>query len=255
MRLLFLLIFLATPLEAIKAHELVTDLSENMVSIQSDFSGTNILLFGAISNEHKAEENPHTHDNPHEIAVIIRGPSGPIVVRQKEHIAGIWANRGRVIFEDAPSFYALSSSVPLSEIADQQALLDYGLGAKYLALNAIADKGADITAYRLGWQRNKEQAGLYDYSERGVRIINNRLFRAEAALPSGVPVGSYQVEFLLFSDGKVIDRELSRIEVGIFGFGQLLHRWAYERSFLYGLAGVFLALVLGWAVSAAFIRI
>ena len=51
-----------------------------------------------------------------QVIVTVEGPSVPIVVRQKERVAGIWINQGAMSIEDAPSFYAVMSTGPLADI-------------------------------------------------------------------------------------------------------------------------------------------
>ena len=51
---------------------------------------------------------------PADIAVVLRGPVQPILVREKQKIAGIWMNADSNRFRSAPSFYAVASSRPIA---------------------------------------------------------------------------------------------------------------------------------------------
>ena len=94
MRHLFLLLVFAIAIAiapAAKAEPLVADLSESVVKITTGFTGTKVLLFGALQEQGK-------------IVVVVEGPRHALTVRRKQRVAGIWVNRTEVLFEDVPSF-------------------------------------------------------------------------------------------------------------------------------------------------------
>jgi len=67
--------------------ELVPDVSSRQVQIRYTFSGAQLLLFGAV-----VYPDGRTPDSPVDIAVVLRGPVQPILLREKQKIAGIWMN-------------------------------------------------------------------------------------------------------------------------------------------------------------------
>ena len=73
-------------------------------AIDSGFTGTNVLLYGAI-------------DKKGDIVVIVRGPTERVIVRRKDRIAGVWVNRDKMEFGGVPAFYAIASNRPIDEIA------------------------------------------------------------------------------------------------------------------------------------------
>ena len=85
-----------------QADQLVTDLSEHQISIRSNFTGTEILIFGAIE-----AENPTDLVTERDIVVVVTGPEGPVTVRRKDRIAGIWINYDAVRFERAILLFGL----------------------------------------------------------------------------------------------------------------------------------------------------
>src|SRR5690606_2347544 len=82
---------------------LITDISSHLISVTSDFTGTELLLFGAIELDSE-EVGPGTGD----VLVTVRGPERKVVVRRKERVAGIWINTESVEFLKVPSFYAIA---------------------------------------------------------------------------------------------------------------------------------------------------
>ncbi|MGR3433611.1 MAG: TIGR02186 family protein, partial [Shimia sp.] len=101
-RLALLLWFAATPAHAVE--EIVADLSQSRVAITTTFSGSEILVFGAVKRR-----APVVADAPLEVIVTVAGPEAPVVVRRKARVAGIWANAEAVTVDSAPSFYAVAT--------------------------------------------------------------------------------------------------------------------------------------------------
>ena len=104
MRLLALTLLLLVPLTSL-AEEVVIGMSSDQVSINTNFDGSEILIFGAIKRD-----APPPDGAPIEVIVTVSGPSEPIVVRRKEKRLGIWVNTDAVEVDLAPSFYAVATS-------------------------------------------------------------------------------------------------------------------------------------------------
>ncbi len=81
--------------EAERPEQVQSDISTREISIQSNFTGIEIVLFGSVD----FSRAPSPDEGPYDVIMTIRGPNRPIVVRKKERIAGLWMN-GRV--EDLP---------------------------------------------------------------------------------------------------------------------------------------------------------
>ena len=60
---------------------LVTDLSDHLISITSSYTGTDLLLFGAIDLPEDQIFSPETRGD---VVVVVRGPGQDMVVRRKE---------------------------------------------------------------------------------------------------------------------------------------------------------------------------
>ena len=88
---------------------LVPDVSARRIEIRYSFTGAQLLLFGAI-----LYPRGRVPERAPDIAVVLRGPVEPILVREKQKIAGIWMNAESERFRSAPAFYAVASSQPLA---------------------------------------------------------------------------------------------------------------------------------------------
>jgi uncharacterized protein (TIGR02186 family) len=229
---------------------LVPDISARQVQIRYSFTGAQLLLFGAI-----VYPGGRVPSRPADIAVVLRGPVEPILVREKQKIAGIWMNADSNRFRSAPSFYAVASSRPISELVDERTAAIYELGLDNLQLSpgggALPEKERRFEAGLLDLRRRQ---GLYAQNSRGVEITDRVLYRATITIPSQVPVGTYTAETFLIDRGKVLAAATRDIEIDKSGFERFVAIAARRYEFLYGLTAIALSLLLGWAAAAVFRR-
>ena len=115
-----LLAALAPLLVAADKPVLVPDISARKVEIRYSFTGAQLLLFGAI-----VYPGGRPPSRPADIVVVLRGPVQPILVREKQKIAGIWMNADSNRFRSAPSFYAVASSRPIGQLIDDRTAAIY----------------------------------------------------------------------------------------------------------------------------------
>jgi uncharacterized protein (TIGR02186 family) len=246
----FLLAFAAPLLIAAEKPVLVPDISARNVEIRYSFNGAQLLLFGAV-----VYPGGRAPDHPVDIAVVLRGPVQPILVREKQKIAGIWMNADSNRFRSAPSFYSVASSRPISELLDERTAAIYELGLHDLQLSpgggALPEKERRFEAGLLDLRRRQ---GLYAEIPKGVEITDGVLYRAVITIPSQVPVGTYTAETFLIDHGKVIAAATRDIQINKSGFERYVALAARRHEGLYGLAAVALSLGLGWAAAAAFRR-
>jgi uncharacterized protein (TIGR02186 family) len=250
-RLACLLLALIAPvLVAADKPVLVPDISARQVQIRYSFNGAQLLLFGAV-----VYPGGRPPDHQVDIAVVLRGPVQPILVREKEKIAGIWMNADSNRFRSAPSFYAVASSRPIGDLMDERTAAIYELGLHNLQLSpgggALPEKERRFEAGLLDLRRRQS---LYSESPHGVEINGGVLYRAVITIPSQVPVGTYTAETFLIDRHKVIAAATRDIQINKSGFERYVALAARRHRLLYGLACVFLSLGLGWAAAAAFRR-
>lgn len=250
-RLVSLLMLAVSPLlMAAEKPVLVPDISSRQVQIRYSFTGAQLLLFGAI-----VYPGGRAPDRPADIIVVLRGPVQPILVREKQKIAGIWMNADSNRFRSAPSFYAVASSRPIRDLVDDRTAAIYELGLGNLQLSpgggALPEKER---RFEEGLLDLRERQRLYSENPRGVEITDRVLYRAVIAIPSQVPVGTYTAETFLVDRGRVLAAATRDIQINKSGFELFVATAARRHEFLYGLTSVALSLALGWAAAAAFRR-
>ena len=229
---------------------LVPDISARQVQIRYSFTGAQLLLFGAVVYPGGRPPN-----HPVAIAVVLRGPVQPILVREKQKIAGIWMNADQDRFRSAPSFYSVASSRPIGELVDDRTAAIYEMGLHNLQLSpgggALPEKERRFEA---GLLDLRKRHGLYAENPEGVEISGGVLYRATITIPSQVPVGTYTAETFLVDRGRVLAAATKDIEINKSGFERYVALAARRHEGLYGLAAVLLSLGLGWAAAAFFRR-
>lgn len=243
-----LLIALPLVSQSVAAQDkLVADISEHVVSLNYSFTGSDLILFGAIDHDEK-----HMDPNAQfDVIINVVGPSLPVVVRKKEHVAGIWVNNASATFKDAPSFYIQASTRPIDDITDMKTLRDNSIGFEHQNYSATGlREGEKIKDYIGGFLRNKKAAGLYQLSDESMELVSDTLFRADLHIPTNVPVGDFEAEIHLFKNGQLIASQRSDLKVVKTGFSEVVFNFAHQSPALYGLMAIFIALASGWIAGA-----
>ncbi len=228
---------LAFPVRA--ADPLVADLSSREIAITTGFTGSELLLFGAVDGEG-------------DVVVVVRGPLRQEVVRRKERIAGVWVNASSVSFRDVPSFYFVAGTRPLADVAPPRILAGLELGVDRLKLQRVGAALPDDDLFRKALLRNKQRAQLYTKGLGKIKMLGGRLFRTTVMFPANVPTGAYSVDVLLFRGGRVIDAESTDLSVRKVGLEAGIFDFAHQQSALYGVIAILIALMAGWLASAMF---
>lgn len=252
LRASLLIVVLLTPFVA-RAEGLVISLSTSQVLISSNYTGSQVALFGAVQRDEQTIARATGYD----VAIIVRGPPQErLTVRQKERMGPIWVNRDQQKFVDVPSYMAVLSSRPLLEMTGEviRERLRLGLEAFANQPGITLDRDGAEQPFRAALVRLKMREGMYFEMARGVTFITPAIFRAAIPLPADAPPGNYEVEVLLFTDGIMLARELTNFELVKTGFEQRLAVMAERNAPLYGGLTALMALFFGWVASVIFRR-
>ncbi|HWC62206.1 MAG TPA: TIGR02186 family protein [Rhizomicrobium sp.] len=243
-RFLLALLFLPGPAAAAEEN-LVSGVSQDVIQITSNYTGSDIVVFGDVEQQQGAEGR--------DIVVVVRGPDTVITVRRRDRVAGIWINHDAASFSGMPSFYYLASTRPLGQIAPAATLSRYGIGVSGLEPSAV-HAHHDVEPFRQAALRLMAAEGLYRESPGGVEFLSDTLFRAHVPVPAGVSVGQYDVEVYLLRGGDVVSAQSTPLFIDQTGLERRLFNWAHNQPFAYGLGAVAMALIMGWISSVLFRR-
>jgi uncharacterized protein (TIGR02186 family) len=131
MRRALILAFLLAASPA-SAEQLVSGISQDLIQITSNYTGSDIVVFGAVEGTPNTEERA-----PRDVVVVVRGPDADITVRRRDRVAGVWINHDAAKLSGMPSYYFLASTRPLSAIAPPDALTHYNIGLQNLQPDAV----------------------------------------------------------------------------------------------------------------------
>ena len=253
-RRLILALLLLSPAAAVAQNvpKLVPDVSQRQINIQSGFTGVEMLLFGAIIYPRGVAPAGQV-----DVAVVLRGPTRAITLREKQKIAGIWINADSTDFRSVPAYYAIASSRPLTDIVDSKTAAIYELGLDKLQLSPTGELDAkEQRRFVSGLVELNRKSGLFRQQSGTVEITDQVLYRARLTIPSSVPVGLYTAETLLIRDGRIIVAD-DNVEIRIdkTGFEQFVTVLAQNYSLFYGAMAVIISLMLGWFAGFVFRRL
>jgi uncharacterized protein (TIGR02186 family) len=244
--LLALLAFLA--LTAQRDPILVPEVSQHEIRVRQGFTGTELLLYGAILDPQGRRSR-----EPYDIVVVLKGPTEPILVREKAKALGVWINADSTRFRSAPSYFSVASSRPIAEIVDDRTAAIYELGLGFLQLSPTgAIDPVEQARFTKGLVDLRQREGLYREDGKGVTVSNGVLYQARIPVPSNVTTGRYTAETFAISDGRVIASAIAEVQVEKLGFEKFVADQADQASFLYGLFAVLLSLFMGWLAGRVF---
>lgn len=241
------LVFWASCLPAV-AEEIVLGLSSDTVSINTNFDGSEILIFGAVKRD-----APFPAEPPMEVIVTVAGPSEAKTIRRKEKKFGIWVNTDSVQIDSAPSFYAISTStalgLSLSDTQDIRHRISIPRAIRSVGAPAQITNSETFTDALI---RIKTKSDQYQLNEGTVSVDDQTLFRTSIALPAALTEGDYKTRIFLMRGGEVVAQYETSIYVRKVGMERWLFTLSREQSFVYGLLSLAIAILAGWGASAVF---
>ena len=227
---------------------LVPEVSQHEVQVRQGFTGTELLLFGAV-----LDPQGRAAGNDYDIVVVLKGPSEPVRLREKERFAGVWVNASSSDFRSVPSYFAVASSRPVEAIVDEKTAAIYEFGTEYIQLSPSgAIDPAEQARFASGLVDLKTRQELYSEDFEGVQISEQVLYQARISLPSNVTTGTYTAETFAVRDGRVIASAMTEVEVQKVGFERIVADYSQDWALVYGLLAVMLSVGMGWAAGRLF---
>jgi uncharacterized protein (TIGR02186 family) len=237
-----------------EAERLIVSVSNHRVTVTPNYSGEELVLFGSIERDASTPPGRTSYD----LVVTVSGPRADMVTRRKARRFGIWINTDYRQFLQVPGYLALFANRPFGEIASPEVERRQQLGLDNVLLTQrVGTDYADVVPndpFRRAFVRLQEQHGLYREDTSAVTFLTPTLFRTGIPLPAQVPIGTYQVEIKLFSDGTLVTRTETAFEIVKVGFEQFVANTARQNGLVYGLVTAAMALMTGWIASLVFAK-
>ena len=227
---------------------LVPEVSQKEVQVRQGFTGTELLLFGAVID-------PSGREKDFDVIVVLKGPTQSIRLREKRQIGGIWMNAESTAFRSAPSYFAVASSRPIDQIVDEKTAAIFEFGTEFIQLSPAGSIDPEEQArFRAGLVDLRERQGLYRTIEDGVQVREGVLYQARIGLPSNVQTGQYTAETFAVRDGRVLASAVAEVSVRKVGFERFVEVFANREPLFYGLVAIALSLFMGWLAGRLFNR-
>jgi uncharacterized protein (TIGR02186 family) len=230
------------------------DVSTRSIAVTSGFTGTEIIVFGSVDHSRQ----PSAEAGYYDVAVVVEGGAAPLIARRKSNVAGLWVNTASAAFTSVPSYYAITSTRPLEEIADAAILEQNAIGLDNVRLTPAAAANeltaAELKDYRAAVVRLKEKEELFVRDDYGVAFIGRSLFRSSVELPPNVPVGPLTAHVYLFREGELLSTFTTAVKLEREGVELLLYHFAMNYPLLYGIFAVVVAVGAGLLASTGFRR-
>ena len=229
---------------------LVPEISQHDVKVRQGFTGTELLLFGAVLDPRGRAGQGY------DIVVVLKGPTEPIRLREKDRFAGVWVNSESNDFRSVPSYFAVASSRPIEQIVDEKTAAIYEFGTRYIQLSPSGNiNPEDNRRFARGLVDLKQRQGLYKEDMDGVQITQGVLYQARISLPSNVTTGTYVAETFAVTQGRVIASAESEVEVRKVGLEREVENFSQNFGLLYGALAVMLSVLMGWGAGRLFARL
>lgn len=247
MKALLTIMLLLVAGQTLAQESVVAGLSQDRIDITANFDGSDLIIYGAVKREVPVPQGAL------DVIITVEGPSEPERVRRKSRIFGIWINTDVVVIDQAPSFYAVATTGPFSEVVsdtdDLRNSISIPRAIRSVGAPQTVDKAQDFTDALI---RLRGAKGFYRMSEGGVRLTDQTLFRTDVDLPANLVEGNYKTRIFLLRDKKVVNLYEKTIFVRKVGLERWLFRLAHHQPALYGLLALAIAAFAGWAASAGF---
>lgn len=224
-------------------HSLLTGLQTEHVDVTMTFTGSDTLIYGALSK-------------PGDVVIKVSSPDVSVDMSHKKAIGPLWLDSGKLTIRHTPGLYYLMSSRPLDKILTPEQRQKYGLHLQDALKSAKVD---DAAAQAMGdWQKAflqlKRNNGLFRQLPNAVKLVERRLFSATIELPANIPLGTYHLDIYLVQNGKVISHQVRNLEVNQVQLEHWVANAVNNHSWLFGIAFTIFALLLGLTLGMALRR-
>jgi hypothetical protein len=234
--LLFLTVGTAHP-------SLVCNVTPRVIHVGAFYSGVNVRVHGLAPAGSK-------------VIVTVTGSDRDESFNRKMRFGPIWLNGGKVRISGAPSLFLRYSPQPLAALLSPDAIASRDLDEASLARRIHSDLSTrDVradAALRADFLALKKDDNIYRFVDGGVVMGQSDSVEIPYSLefhwPKKAPPAEYEVHVYQVADGAVVSETHLPLSVVRSGFPSWLAFLAGNRSSLYGVTAVLIALLAGFGI-------
>ena len=224
-----------------RASSIISGISSNRISIDTKFTGAQILLFGSKSSLG-------------DLIITIKGPKRDYIVNKKSKLFGIWHNSDRLRLDEIYSYYALFSTNSDNDFNDR-ILSKLGIDSSDFNLQVNKKEEKQYNEFKLEFIRSQEEKKLYLKNNEAVEFLDESLFKIILDFPKNISKGNYIIEINVIQDEMISASQYIPIYVNQVGFSAKIFNLAYNYAALYGILAIVIAFVAGWVANFIFNKI
>ena len=188
--------------------------------------------------------------------IVLQAGHEDITLNRKGRVAGIWLNVAQVEVSNVPSVYVLAASDKLENICSPEVQKRLGLGIESLRdkMKFTCEKPLSGTEFD-EFLKLKTSGGTYN-TDVNITLTEAGPGRQELAavlpIPATVPPGTYSVLLYCFVDGKPVQRGSATLSIERVGLAHLMSDMAHNKSALYGIVAIAVAMLVGIGMGLVF---
>jgi uncharacterized protein (TIGR02186 family) len=188
--------------------------------------------------------------------IVLEAGNEKVTLNRKGRVAGIWLNVAQVEVSNVPNVYILAASDKLENICSPFVHKQLGLGFDYLRgqMKFTCEKPLSGTEFK-EFLKLKTSGGTYNL-DININLEDDGPGRQEVSavlpVPATVPPGTYNVLLYCFVDGKPVHRGTAELSIERVGLAHLMADMAYNKSALYGVMAIVVAMLVGIGMGVVF---
>jgi hypothetical protein len=231
----------------VPALSMAIQLTPEQINIGTTFNGRTITVTGEIGQDEEA-------------VIQIIGTDTEAHFKQTGKVGGLlWMTVAHFSLAGAPSAYFvyLPETISSWHQSKSSQWAQLKLGYDTLADNIVIEPEQEHKDVVFSdFLKLKTAHELYQLVDNGVHYKNSangrKAFEAEIRIPADIPRETYTVKVLKIKDGIIADQETAELHVKLQGFPLFISNMAYNRSLLYGILSVLIAIGAGLFMGTVF---
>lgn len=191
-----------------------------------------------------------------QVFVIVTGARIAERFNRKGRIGPVWANVGALKISGVPRLCLIASSTSDTSGLDPRLIDDNLLDLGAVGRRATVDvAGSERIFWLREYVRLKQSQRLFGFFGNAVRLVTTDAqptFEATIPWPDGAAAGNYDVAVVHLKGSAVVRTETAALRAELVGLPAWISHLAFQRSRLYGLLSVAVALAVGFLMGLVF---